>query len=327
MKIFKQENIDEEFKALGFKRYGRISDTAIENLITLDNSLKIPDYVGCDFNVGMNSDVYLLRKKMQENLFDILSPFFTDILDEYDFFSASFVNKKPNKKFLIAAHQDFTYCDENQAPSFMAWIPLVDTTIENGAIGFIPKSHLFYNYKRAFPFPLSYSPIVLNEIELMKYLEIQEMNKGEIVFFYNKTVHGSFPNYTNKIRYAMNISFIKKGHQPELYIKDPSQSKATIIKYKADSNFLIQYNNPRILEMYKNGKIEIENYPVIGAELFGDYDTTWNSVLEKLEANDLKIQPENIKYLNRFLNLKKMMSVKDLIYNTIVSLFHKIKND
>ena len=83
----------------------------------------------------------------------------------------------------------------------MCWIPLCDVDIENGAIGFIPKSHKLYNYKRAFPFPASYTPIVSNELELMNYLEILDMKAGEMVFFNNLTVHGSFANYGNTVRH------------------------------------------------------------------------------------------------------------------------------
>ena len=85
-----------------------------------------------------------------------------------------------------------------------------DVDINNGAIGFIPKSHLLYDYKRAFPFPAYYTPIVSNEVELMNYMEIIDMKAGEMVFFMNNTVHGSFANYTDKIRYAININFVKK---------------------------------------------------------------------------------------------------------------------
>ncbi|MBK9329155.1 MAG: hypothetical protein IPM95_07545 [Sphingobacteriales bacterium] len=57
MKIFKNTEIDEHFKDRGYVKYGSIDSSAVNKLIELDNSLKIPDFVGCDFNVGMNSDI------------------------------------------------------------------------------------------------------------------------------------------------------------------------------------------------------------------------------------------------------------------------------
>lgn len=326
MKIFKNTEIDEQFKDRGYVKYGSIDSSAVNKLIELDNSLKIPDFVGCDFNVGMNSDIHQARKMMQDNLTEILMPFFNDLLDEYDYFSASFVNKNPTERFLICAHQDFTYTEEPEVPSFMCWVPLVDTDIDNGSIGFIPKSHRFYDYKRAFPFPLSYSPVVKNELELMKYLDILDMKAGEMVFFFNNTVHGSFANYSRNVRYAINISFIKKNAQTVLYIRNPAKAEHSIIKFKADKDFLIQYNNPSILEMCKDKQVKIDNYEVLGEEPFGSYDTSWGSVQKKLDQYNITVQQRNIPYIDRFLRLKKKEKFKDDIYS-LVNKFNPFKRN
>ena len=315
MQIFKDELLDSTFKKQGYVVYGSIDDRAIKELRTIDEELSIPDYVGCDFNVGMNSDIYDARKVMQEKLSEVLMPYFKEILNDFDFFSASFVNKNPTERFVITAHQDFTYSNEPEIPSFMCWVPLVDTNYENGAIGFIPKSHLFYDYKRAFPFPLEYSPVVQNEIELMKYLNMQEMKAGQMVFFYNNTIHGSFANYTQTIRKAVNISFIKKEATPCLYITDPSAKDRTLLKYQADKNFLIKYNNPSILEMYKKKHIDIQGYTFLGKELFGDYDISWNSINNKLKEFDIALVPKNLLYLKQYNKILRKEKLKNNIYN------------
>ncbi|MCC6447864.1 MAG: phytanoyl-CoA dioxygenase family protein, partial [Chitinophagaceae bacterium] len=310
-------DIEDAFKAQGYVVYGNIDEKAINTLKDIDKQLGIPDFVGCDFNVGMNSDIYESRKLMQERIAAILMPFFENILVDFDFFSASFVNKNPTERFVITAHQDFTYSDEPNEPSFMCWIPLINTNYENGAIGFIPKSHLFYNYKRAFPFPLEYSPIVLNEIELMKYLDIQQMKAGQMVFFFNNTIHGSFANYSKNIRQAINISFIKKNANMFIYITDPNSVEKKLLKYKADKNFLIKYNNPYIQEMYKNKDIKILDYQFVGKEYFGEYQTSWVSIHKKLKEHNIQIQQQNIRYLNRFVRVLKKEKIKDSVYSLL----------
>lgn len=263
--IFSDASYNKIFNQYGYLYSGKIEKTLINRLLNIDYELNIPDSVGCDFNVGMNTNEYDLRFRMQDKLFEILRPYFQLILPEYDFFSATIINKTPTKKFLITAHQDFTYTNEPEEPSFMCWIPLVDSDISNGVIGFIPKSHLFYDYKRAFPFPFVVSPVVKNEFELMKYLKFKPMNAGEIVYFFNKTIHGSFANYTNSTRYALNISFIKKNSNSFIYIRNP-KNEIEFFKYNADKYFLINYNNPSIQQMFTNGKIEIKNYEFLGTE-------------------------------------------------------------
>lgn len=319
--IFNNNALDNILNQNGFVYTGRLDHALVDRLLNIDNELNIPDSVGCDFNVGMNTEEYSLRSRMQNILFEILKPYFENILPEYEFFSATLINKTPTKKFLITAHQDFTYTDEPDEPSFMCWIPLVDTDTNNGVIGFIPKSHLFYDYKRAFPFPFDISPVVKNEYDLMKYLEFKPMKAGEIVYFFNKSIHGSFANYTSDTRYALNISFIKKNSKGFVYIRNP-KNKYEFFKYSADKNFLIKCNNSKIQEMYKDGNIEIKDYELLSVEPFGNYDTSWESVREKLRKFDVNVQDKNIELLNRFKTETKKEKVKTFIYTA----FKKITN-
>lgn len=243
-------------------------------------------------------------------------PFFEPILDNFYSYSSSFVNKNPNKKFLILAHQDFSYTREPEITSIMCWIPLVDVNIKNGAIGFIPKSHLLYNYYRAFPFPANYTPIVKNEVELMNYIKIINMKAGEMVFFMNNTVHGSFANDTANIRYAININFVKNGEKIYAYIRNPETNGQTILKFEVDKYFLVRHNNPSIEEMYKNGKIDLPQQP-IDEFPFGEYDTSWKHVKQKLDS--LSIQPiaENKPYVDRFKFQQFTHKIKENIYYSL----------
>ncbi len=312
--IFNDVKLDSELNKNGFVYSGRLDSTLVDRLLNIDHELNIPDSVGCDFNVGMNTEEHSLRSRMQHTLFEILKPYFEKVLPEYEFFSATLINKAPTRKFLITAHQDFTYTDEPQEPSFMCWIPLVDADTDNGVIGFIPKSHLFFDYKRAFPFPFDISPVVNNEYELMKYLKFSPMKAGEIVYFFNKTIHGSFANYTHETRYALNISFIKKNSKGFVYIRNP-KNKYEFFKYSADKNFLIKYNNSKIQEMYNDGNIEISGYELLSVEPFGDHDISWKSVKERLDMFDTKAQDLNVGLLSRFEKEAKKRKLVDYFYN------------
>lgn len=316
IKVFKDTDVNNEFYENGFVKHGKIDNKAIETLIGLSKSLDIPDFIGCDFNCGMNSDILESRKKMQDNLTNILMPFFEPLLDNYYPYSSSFVNKNPNKKFLILAHQDFSYTRETEIPSIMCWIPLVDVDINNGAIGFIPKSHLLYNYYRAFPFPASYTPIVKNEVELMKYLDIIDMKAGEMVFFMNNTVHGSFANCTSDIRYAININFVKNGEKIYAYIRNPKTYGKTLLKFEVDKYFLVRHNNPSIEEMYQNGKIDLPQQPIEEFS-FGNYDTSWKHVAQKLHTLNIHPIARNEPYVYKFKLQQFTHKVKETIYYSL----------
>lgn len=314
--IFKNPILNETFYKEGYVKHGKIDDTSIQNLIALNDRLSIPDFYGCGYNCGMNSDKYNLRKQMQEEINNILLPFTTIILDGFSHYSATFVNKMPVDDCFVTAHQDFSYTDEKEIPSFMCFIPLVDVDINNAALGFIPKSQLFYDNIRAFPFPLGKSAITENDLNLMAYLDIIPMKKGEMIFFNQKTIHGSFSNYSNTNRIALSFSLFKKNKKIFTYIHNPKTNGKTILKYEVDNTFIVNYNNPELMKMYIDGNINIP-YEAINEIPVTEVDTSWKSIKQKLNEHKISIKKENLKPIIKHLYLKNKLALKEFIYNKV----------
>jgi phytanoyl-CoA hydroxylase len=105
-------------------------------------------------------------------------------------------------------HQDSSYfepyCD--QALVLTAWVPLVDATEENGCMWVIPGSHR--------------QPVVPHHLHVSgKYLAIDEsclppgpqvccpVRKGGVLLITNRTVHGSFENRTEMVRWSMDLRY------------------------------------------------------------------------------------------------------------------------
>lgn len=117
--------------------------------------------------------------------------------------------KIPNYGYgAVPWHQDSSYfepyCDE--ALVLTAWVPLVDATEENGCLWVIPGSHR--------------NPIAKHGLhESGKYLEILpedlpageavvcEVPKGGALLLTNRTVHGSFENRTDGVRWSMDLRY------------------------------------------------------------------------------------------------------------------------
>lgn len=315
---------NQKFNAYGYSRFGRISSDIVNELRQLNERLSIPDYFNCGFNVGMNTDIKSLRKSMQDDLGHILSFIAKEYLNDFEIYTASFLNKLPREDCFVIAHQDFTYTDESLYPSFMCFIPLVDTTIKNGALGFIPESHTFFDYIRAFPFPQIPSPVTENSIELMKYFDILELKAGEIVFFMHNTVHGSFSNYSDELRPAIGLSFIKKGVNPNLFIHNPETDGRTLLKYEVDKYSLVEYNNPMLKAMYSKGKIEVP-YKLLEEINYEFPKTDWSYVNMFLENAKTKRYPE---YDVLIYNYKESVKSRDMgalgkIKNIYSKLFRK----
>jgi phytanoyl-CoA hydroxylase len=117
--------------------------------------------------------------------------------------------KIPNYGYgAVPWHQDSgyfePYCDS--ALVLTVWLPLVEATEENGCLYVIPKSHLH--------------PVLTHRRDAHgKYLEITEENlpagervccpvpKGGVLLLTNRTVHGSFLNRTEGVRWSMDLRY------------------------------------------------------------------------------------------------------------------------
>ncbi len=117
--------------------------------------------------------------------------------------------KIPNYGYgAVPWHQDSgylePYCDD--ALVVTVWIPLVDATEANGCLWVIPRSHK--------------SPVAKHRLhESGKYLEIAEEDlpegeavacpvpKGGLLLLTNRTVHGSYENKTDIVRWSMDLRY------------------------------------------------------------------------------------------------------------------------
>lgn len=109
-------------------------------------------------------------------------------------------------------HQDSAYfepfCDSHLI--ITAWIPLVDANIENGCMYVIPQSHRL--------------DIVEHQTHVTgKYLEVKDeylpkenwvacpLKKGGVLLLSNKTMHASFKNQTDRVRWSMDLRYQSAG--------------------------------------------------------------------------------------------------------------------
>jgi ectoine hydroxylase-related dioxygenase (phytanoyl-CoA dioxygenase family) len=106
-------------------------------------------------------------------------------------------------------HQDSgyfePYCDESLVVTM--WLPLVDSTEENGCLWVMPRSHL--------------GPVVRHRIHpSSKYLQIEPsefprtgrrvccpVRKGGVLLLTNRTAHASFENRTDVVRWSMDLRY------------------------------------------------------------------------------------------------------------------------
>lgn len=318
--LFNNIDLENEFSKKGFIKVGTLSPEALKELIYWNKKLNIPDVFGFGYNVGMNTDNYSLRKNMRKTIIDIVYPELTNLLNNRVPYTASFMNKNTNPFAFVAAHQDWTFTDEELIDSVMCWIPLTDVSIHNSALGFIPFSHTFYNYTRAFPFNILQTPVFVNQLNLMPYLEIIDMKAGEVLFFNQKTIHGSFANYSSSERMALSLSWTHKDHDILTYICNPENGGKTLLKYIVPEDFMVTTNYPMIADMYKQGKIYLDSKPIDEIEVKLP-TADWENIKEKVESYQFLPNPKYTQLTNDLIKLQKGKSTKKSFLDKLKNIF------
>ena len=122
---------------------------------------------------------------------------------------AHFILKKGNHHETFNLHQDWSYVDENIDLPIQVWIPLQETTKENGGLFILPESHKKFNPRSAF-FGINMHEATDNKKEKLVSLNLK---LGEFVCYHPGVFHGSFENKTNLDRNAILIALSHKDTQ------------------------------------------------------------------------------------------------------------------
>ena len=118
---------------------------------------------------------------------------------------------------LIPFHQEIKNTFSDQC--ITAWIPLVDLTIERGALRFVPKSHK-QGYVRHTIID-GYPAMDEENIDPSK-IEYACLNKGDALIFHRYLYHASAPNHSSQIRWTFitryspfdEIPYLEDGTAP-----------------------------------------------------------------------------------------------------------------
>ena len=133
-----------------------------------------------------------------QNLVDLIEPF---IGPEIACNAVSHVRPKMPSTDVIF-HQDavFTTQEAKGILQVTVWIPLVESTEENGCLQVQPRVHqrrmVYWRYGQDLP-----------QTERVSL----PMQKGDVLFVHKLTPHGSGPNNTNAVRWSMDLRYQKTG--------------------------------------------------------------------------------------------------------------------
>ena len=225
----------------------------IERLRTFyEEGLK--DENGQEFQVVLDLEDKEIVKETSEFLKASLAENAQSTFADAKIITASYVVKHPSAQAVIPPHQDWTFTDESKYASYTVWIPMQDTTIENGTLCVIPGSHKIFDHPRSSPTPQSRSLIANHISTLFPYVQPVPLKAGQALIFDNRTVHASTPNVSDQPRLIVGIGVTQKEAPLWHYYQSP-EAPDTLHHYEVDEEFFIHYDNRVIGKHYDNGEL------------------------------------------------------------------------
>ncbi len=174
----------------------------------------------------------------------------------------SFLVKAPGADSYTYPHQDWTFVDSPEYRSMTVWTALTNVNESNGALGFVPGSHLFFDKPIGSPSPDFTTCAQGHEAILYEYLQFVPLKPGEAVVFDNRTIHGATPNRTDGNRIAAAIGMTPREAQLYHYFLVPQSLRGShrkLAKLKVDSAFFENHTVASLKKMYDANRVpEVE---------------------------------------------------------------------
>ena len=251
--IFINESHQKDFDTKGYVKIPFLDEEQIDYLDKLFDELH-PQLPQDGFHSGSYLSDYNYKKKASDEIVKVFEKSNAKIFKNYQAFGASFLYKVPSENSDLVMHQDWTIVDESKAVAINCWVPLCDTTEENGTLMVLPGAHNGnFHVHRA---PTLNFFFTGNEAVLTPHLVPMNAKAGEAVILNQSLVHYSPPNKSSTIRKAITAGVKTKNEPMLFYYKDKAKTEDTLNMYAMDEDFLIKFDNfvEDIFQEPKHGK-------------------------------------------------------------------------
>ena len=222
--IFFNTQQQKEFEQKGYVKVSLLSKEEVSYLKNELTSLRPDDNFDPSENSTTNHSTYhctfldtnkAYKRKVQQLINQVFTPHINKFVDKYNILTSNFYVKPPGKgKFEI--HQNWPTTADMHDTTLTFWCPLVDVTLENGAIQVVEGSHKIVPDIAA----ITAEPYFKNfeEALLQKYLKPIDMKAGECLIFDDGLIHYSGINQTENPRLAIQIETVPAECTPVLYL-------------------------------------------------------------------------------------------------------------
>lgn len=212
------------------------------------------------FYASAHTQDVTFRKKMNEKIRSVFEESINDYFQNCQPLGGSFVVKSNQGSDVLKAHQDWNIVDESRFRSFNIWVPLLDLTVQNGAIAVLPESHTWVSNFRG---PNIQDDFQSYTQELWEMMETLEMNAGEALIYDHRLFHASHANVSDTWRVACVYGIIPEEAEMYYYFGNGDQ----IEMYESNVDFFMNGNIQRgnqqlkMVRTFQRPKLDLSQLP------------------------------------------------------------------
>lgn len=142
-----------------------------------------------------------------------IRPLLASVFLDYHYLTGHFMIKPPCKDGEFQLHQDWSITQEQTYPVIHLWIPLEDTSPQNGGMFVIKGSHQYFDNYRSGSLDI---PRIQRDKKVNRMITPLFVKKGQMLVYHPALFHGSFPNLGKDNREVILINLLHKA-APLLY--------------------------------------------------------------------------------------------------------------
>ncbi|OWY22874.1 hypothetical protein C7N43_05215 [Sphingobacteriales bacterium UPWRP_1] len=271
----------QQFEQKGYLVVNLLTAAEVAELLQFYHSLHHSHKTGYGFHVSLDNTDPEFVCNINNRITAVLQRSMEQLFGNFRLFSGRFLVKDHNRLGLVTPHQDWSFTDETRSVSATVWVPLQDTTIQNGAIGVIEGSHLAYTGIRATPLPVFKVPFDDCSPQIFPYLKIIDMQAGQALLMNNRLIHGSPPNLGSNARISAGAEIIPQSAPLYHYYLHPTENM--VMQYAIDDTFFYHYSNAKLLQLYQKQETP-QGLKLIGKLPYNHAQQTWETVSQIIQS-------------------------------------------
>jgi hypothetical protein len=236
LRVFRNDEHQQSFEENGFVILPFYNESEITELTSLYHTLHPKDEAGFFPSTFSKDKNY--RNEADSKIRQIASRSIEQYCQDIKVVCGSFIVKSPGPESGMCVHQDMSLVDESKYTGINIWVPLVDLSIENGAIFVLPKSHRIMPTYRGSSIPEFFSPVM---DDIIDYLHPVIVKAGQAVIFDQSIIHYSPPNFSDNIRIVTNIYFTHTSTEYRTYFWDKEKEENKVEVFAQADNFMTNF--------------------------------------------------------------------------------------